>query len=656
MKKREKVQWGAGAAPSIKRVDPLRFCKSILLSVPPVAFIGTWAAWRPLPSLPMPPGSFVDHLSYGGAWVMHQFAPSFFSHKAQLFAAHIEALKNHGEIGGIYARLAMGAAAGLVPLGWAAWKYLRPRDGLIYLRGARRYSGKVAVDKLKAKLSPAVKRQPDHAIAPDIFYPKNLWTRHMLVVAGTGAGKSTVLRPLVQTIVKHDEQMLLFDPKGEFTRAFEKPILIAPWDERGWAWDIGGDMRNIGFARRFAAALILQGTDPMWANAARQLVVGSLLYLQRKYGIYWGWRQIADTLALPQPSLLKIMSRHFPEAVRAVERASVTTQGVLINLTAFCSPIFDLADAWGDTPADRRVSFFDWIKNPELAPRQIILQGNGAYPEITKGYVEGIFSVISGMVSSVELEDSPDRKVWIICEELPQMGKIPIRPLFELGRSRGLRCIAVCQDLAQLEEVHGAQTVKSLVSMSGSILIGQVSQGDTAETLAKALGAREVERRNISTSFGSGRSQSVSYARETIPLYTAAELGSRLGYDEDRKGVRFALALEGNIYELFWPTFPMKDARAAHIPSAWANGLVTPIGHHPMDNDDNSDHPDPVVAFAPSTTSTPHSDEPLWLDDGQAIPLDDASSSDDFSPFSQMWDGAVSSDKSFAEDASEQEQ
>lgn len=197
------------------------------------------------------------------------------------------------------------------------------------------------------------------------------------------------------------------------------------------------------------------------------------------------------------------------------------------------------------------------------------------------------------------------------------MGKIPIRPLFELGRSRGLRCIAVCQDLAQLEEVHGAQTVKSLVSMSGSILIGQVSQGDTAETLAKALGAREVERRNISSSSGSAGSQSVSYARETLPLYTASELGSRLGLDEKRGGVRFALALEGDAYELFWPTYPMSEVRPAHIPSPWALGLVSRAPHA---IEVTRTH----TAFEP-----PDANElPFWLDD-QAISLDDASVQDE---------------------------
>ena len=632
MRERDKVGWGV-AAPSIKHIQPGKFLRTSLAGGAVAAAFGVWASWRPLTNFLPPPSTLSYHCTQGAAWIVNRMAPAFFSNSAKAYQRYIEAIIATGEIHGLYSRLMVGAGCALIPIGWAAWRYLKPQDGLIFLRGAKRLEGPKAVKKLKAKLARSVRLRPDHEIAPDIAYPADLWTRHMLIVAGTGAGKSTILRPLIEKIVKSNEQMLLFDPKGEFTRAFRAPVLIAPWDERGWAWDIASDMRNIGFARRFATATVKEGTDPMWANAARQLVVGSMLYLRAVQGTGWGWRDLADTLALPQPRLLGIMKVHFPEAVRTVERASVTTQGVLINLTAFCSAIFDLADAWEDTPTSRRVSFYDWITLPELSPRQIILQGNGAYPDTTKSYVEGLFSVISGLVNSVELEDSPNRKMWIICEELPQMGKIPIRPLFELGRSRGLRCIGVCQDLAQLEEIHGAQTVKSLVSMSGSILIGQVSQGDTAETLAKALGAREVERRNISTSFGPGGSHSVSYARETIPLYTASELGSRLGLDTVRGGVTFALALEGNAYELFWPSYPMPEARPAHVPSKWALGLTRPVG---SDQKDLSDETDASPFDMPVKI-----DPAFWLDDEQALPAGDASCDDDLS-----WVEAILADDS----------
>ncbi|MCC7697078.1 type IV secretion system DNA-binding domain-containing protein [Janthinobacterium sp. EB271-G4-7A] len=207
------------------------------------------------------------------------------------------------------------------------------------------------------------------------------------------------------------------------------------------------------------------------------------------------------------------------------------------------------------------------------ARRQIILQGHGAYPDLTKGYLEGIIGTVSAIVNSVEMDDDESRKLWIIADESAQMGKVPIRPLLEVGRSRGVRCILACQDLAQLEEIHGALMVKAMVSMAGTVLVGQLMQGDTAEQMCKALGSREVERSNISYAAngggGSGSSTTLSFSRDEIAIYKPSELCSRLGPTPDGKGVRLALFTGGQAYELFWPHYKMKKARPAHVPAAW---------------------------------------------------------------------------------------
>ena len=228
-------------------------------------------------------------------------------------------------------------------------------------------------------------------------------------------------------------------------------------------------------------------------------------------------------------------------------------------------------------PPERRVSFVEWIQGSS-PHKQIILQGHGAYAELTKAYVEGIVGVVSAMVNSVEMADDPNRKIWFIADEFGQMGKIPVRPLFEVGRSRGVRCIVACQDFAQLEEIHGAPFVRALVGMCGTLLVGQIMQGETAEALCKAFGAREVERANVSSSSGgsgsgSGGSTTLSYNRDEVPLYKASELTSRLGLTHDGSGVVMLLFTGGNAYELRWPLYDMRRERLAHCPAPWTLGL-----------------------------------------------------------------------------------
>lgn len=569
--------WGGGAplAPSIKRVDPVGWAAASALAGLAVCFLVVWVLWRPFPGLPEPHGDLLDHAQMWAKLAARAVLPAMFQDDAKLYGAYWKGLADSGRVAIIW-RAACAALAGFAPAALLFRDFMTPRDNLIHVRGALRHEGPAATAALRKKLAQAAKKRPDHDIAPGVPYPSDMWTRHALLVGGTGSGKSTVVKPLIEKVIAARERLILFDPKGEFTSGFGEPAIIAPWDKRSFAWDIAKDMRNVGDMRRFAAAMIEGSQDPMWANASRQILVGFVIYLKRSRGNDWGWRELADLVAMPQASLLAMMSRHHPEAVRAVERASVTTQGILINLSSFCSSIFDLAEAWCEAPESRRISFVEWTLG-RGGQTQVILQGHGSYAELSKSYVRGIIEVIASIVNSVEMEDNPSRKLWIIADEFPQMGKVPIRPLFEVGRSRGVRCVLACQDLAQLEEIHGERMVKALVSMSGTLLVGQIMQGETAEQVAKAMGSREVERANVSTAFQGGaeasRSTTLSFARDETPLYKPSELGSRLGPTPDGKGVVMALVTGGGAYELFWPNYEMKPARPSHIPAEWTLGV-----------------------------------------------------------------------------------
>ena len=570
--------WGQAppGPPSTKRVDPLGWLLASLFAGFVVLSLALLLLWRPFPGLPAPPGALSLHAEHWAKLLARMFVPGWFEAAAKAYGIFwLETTS--AERAAILWRAGIALVLSVLPAFVLAKSFLRPRDGLIFLRGSRRFEGRAAVETLSSKLAERVASRPDHDIAPGVAYPADLWTRHVLVVGGVGSGKSTAMKPLIDRVVSSGEQLLLFDPKSEFTIGWARPAIMAPWDARSLAWDLARDMRNALDMRRFAAAMIRESQDPMWSNASRQLLVGLMIHLKEAQGFAWGWRELADLVALPQSELLPIMKRCHPEAIRAVEKASVTTAGILINLSSFCSSIFDLAEAWGEAPPERRVSFVEWTAGVSRHP-QIVLQGHGAYAELTKSYVEGIVGIVSAIVNSVEMRDDPKRKIWFIADEFAQMGKIPVRPLFEVGRSRGVRCVVACQDLAQLEEIYGAPMVKAIVAMSGTLLVGQMMQGDTAEALCKTFGTREVERANLSSSYqGAGgsanRSSTLSYNRDEIPLYKPSELASRLGLTADGKGVCLVLFTGGDAFELVWPHFAMREEREGHVPAPWTLGL-----------------------------------------------------------------------------------
>jgi hypothetical protein len=293
------VDWGAAApaAPSTKRVDALGWLVNSAILGSACGLGALAAAWLPLLGFDPPPGALGFHVAHAAKWCVHAALPHWFVADASAYGA-------------------------LAPGAWLARSALAPHDGLIPLRGAKRFEGRQASEALRAAFARRAKARPDHPIAPGVPFPSDMWARHVLLVAGTGAGKSTCLRPLIAKVVQSGESLLLFDPKGEFTKAFAEPGIMAPWDARSLCWDIAKDLRNVGDMRRFAGAMIREAQDPMWSNSARQLLVGFLIYLKSTRGEDWGWRELADVMATPQAGVLSIMSAHHPEASSSTSRRS----------------------------------------------------------------------------------------------------------------------------------------------------------------------------------------------------------------------------------------------------------------------------------------------------------------------------------------------
>lgn len=525
------------------------------------------ALWRDLPGLPAPAGSLATHAGYWFSLALHALAPDWHAARASEYLAHLSALSARGQIAPIVWRVAVSGALAVAPALLLAPSCWRAMDGLLHVRGPSRLAGRAAVKALNKALRRAVKARPDHYITPLVQYPADLWTRHTLVVGGVGSGKTTALLPIAERVSARGENLVAFDTKGDFTSALPRAALIAPWDARSDAWDIARDLRAIGDIRRFAEALVPQGTDPFWANASREILVGSILYLRQSQGQLWGWADLAAELVRPMHELKALMDRFNPTAARLIEKPGITAQGILSSLSAHCAPITDLGAAWGHLPLARRVSLVEWaLAKPARA--QIIVQGHASYPQLTKFLAQGMLGAVAGLASSPQLSDSWERKLWLIADEAAQMGKAPLQEICSVGRSKGIRAVIATQDFAQLESIHGKEAVQSLISMCGTLIVGQLAPGQTAETLAKALGSREVERRNVSVS-APGGATTVSFAREDLPLYKASELGTRLGKDAKGTGMVMALATGGSVYELTWPIVQRRPRRRPHVPAPW---------------------------------------------------------------------------------------
>lgn len=466
-------------------------------------------------------------------------------------------------------RLVLGgqlALAGVVAAlaGYMAWrKTAIPVDGYLHIRGRRLLEGDAAlrVAKAVAKAETEGKSErEDILIHPKIRLATSRVSRHGIVFGKVGGGKTTIFLPVLAEILAKRHKVIIFDIKGDFTSKFwvkgGAAAILAPWDRRSLIWDIARDCQSRQDAARFATYLIKDSKDPMWSAAARQLCVGFLVHLQMTRGESWGWKDLADLLATPEKELLAMMLEANPEAIRAVEQTGTTTTGILINLSAFLSVIYDLAEAWPHRISGRMFSVQQWIFDEDSPHRGILLGGNKEFGPLMTAFAGALVAQAAACVCSPRLADSQTRRLYFVLDEFPQLGKVDIEPLVAVGRSKGARVWIGLQDFGQLKKLYGADEAQAIAAMIGTLICAGAAPGETAKFIADMAGSREVERSSLSTSIQGGASAastSHTWQRETIPVLSESQ-ASGLGPVSGTREIRALMLNFGDdALVLRWP-------------------------------------------------------------------------------------------------------
>lgn len=400
-----------------------------------------------------------------------------------------------------------------------------------HVRGRRRLQGEAARKAWVKAEGENADGLHIHPCLPSIT--KSRETRHILIFGGVGSGKTQTLLPLMRAARARGDRMLIFDNKGDFTPDFPsrrmpyngqevevEDVIFAPWDSRAVPWAVAKDVSTLSAAREFAARMIVEPAgsgNPMWVNASRQVLVTCLVELQSTRPGDWGFSNLVAGLTRPVDQLTEVAKRYFPEAVKALGdggQRNVTTDGIQINLMSYLSLIFDLARAW---PKPGIFSIRDWLSEKNKSTKSVILQHTDEFKSLARAFNSAILELASQLINSPLIQESNTRRLWFFLDEFPQLGKVEaVFPLCEIGRSKGIRVVIGMQDIAQSKKIYGAELTEALLSMVGTHVVTRVSAGETANYITeKLVGEREVERLDVSTSSGTGRSPGIFTAGGT---------------------------------------------------------------------------------------------------------------------------------------------
>ena len=455
-----------------------------------------------------------------------------------------------------------------------AVRFARPAHRV--LRGRRLLSGEQAWKSfLQSAKSEIAQSGRGLTFLPSLMLSRERETRHWLIWGSVGAGKTQTMLHLILAALARGDGVLVIDVKGDMTATLPgDPLLIAPQDARSLIWDIARDCRTKQDARELANRLIPDSHDPMWADAAREVVIVCVAALQATQGERWTWHDLHALGTAKVETLLAMAHKYHVDAVRLLENPdSRTTQSVLSTFQASMHVVATLGDAWshGD---QGRFSVTEWLHHP-TSHRPVILQHDPRYPGLSNIWIGGMLALLAASVGSPSLKESRERRIWIFADEFPQLPKLnTFSTVLDLGRSKGVIAVLCAQDLAQLRATYGHGRANAWVGMIGTKIITRINAGPGAEEASRLIGDQEVEREERSDTVVGGRaSVTTSRRRETRRVITADEIATRLGPREDAMRV-LMLGLGSDALELSVPYVTLPILRPGHIAAAWSKPVA----------------------------------------------------------------------------------
>ncbi len=484
--------------------------------------------------------------------------------------------------------------AGLLALFGFALSLRLDSVSLKVLRGTRLQTGRQG---LKAFARAAAAECQVHGkgveLMPSVPLGREREARHFLIVGSVGGGKTQTMLHLIDEALSRGDGLLVLDTKGDMMGGLPAdgdPLLVAPHDQRSLVWDVAADCSIKQDARELAARFIPPSSDPMWSQAAQEILVACIVYLQSTRGKEWGWGDLQRVVTADVGTLAAYAKDHNPNALRLLDQPeSKTTLSILTTFQTHMQIVSVLAEAWSD-PSARRFSIRNWLHHPTRY-RPLILQHDPGYPELSRIWIGSMLGLLASAVGSPTLAESRERRVWLFLDEFPQLPPIKQFPTFlELGRSKGVAVVIGAQDTAQIRAVYGQDQAKSWFGMTGTKIITRINASEAAEDISRLIGEQEVERRTKSSTQSGGKSSvTESTQREMRRVITASEIGSRLGPTKD--GVRVLLiGLGEDVYELELPYLKLRQLREPIVPAGWTRPLSRV---RLSDRTDDDTHPTP---------------------------------------------------------------
>lgn len=413
----------------------------------------------------------------------------YFGDRVDAFAASVRSI------------LTWSCCAYLLSAGYFILFFVRSRkmSDTRFVRGAFR----IPLARLRSYLDKDVRAEKDgrrNLSVCGLPLPRELETRHMLIMGTTGTGKSVLINQVIGQIVQRmdecqtNEKTIVYDVKGEFLSKHYRlgDLIFYPPDTRSLRWSFFNEVRTDEDIKVLSEIIFKPpketNADPFWGNAAKAVFIAGLRYLKMKGEI--SNADIWSFFAQNKEGIIKKIKELPLEQQGALKHIESDGSGPAQSVISVLTEKIDWFE--GITGLDGNFSFRKYISSG--ANKNLFLLNIKNYADTFRPLMTFVFDMmIRETLSLPDTNQREKRRIWFCIDEIGSLNQIGVLlDLLTVARSKGGCLIVANQDLGKVEDVYGRANTRTFYNNFNINFILRLNDPDTADFLSKSIGEQEV--------------------------------------------------------------------------------------------------------------------------------------------------------------------
>ncbi|AMS32668.1 hypothetical protein AEM42_10245 [Betaproteobacteria bacterium UKL13-2] len=327
----------------------------------------------------------------------------------------------------------------------------------------------------------------------EIYVPKALEDRHVLVVGTTGVGKSTLIRHFLKTIRARGSRAIVADLGAEFRDEFARAgdRFFHPGETGSVLWNPIHEIEKDSDVELVLQSIVPTGNtdeEEVWLGKTRDFL-----------------KVITYALLAKGELTLSNLRRH------VVEMGEKELQKFFVEHGSRFEP-----NSMNSTIRQMAVSAVEGLRFSSEAPnfsiREFVRNGKGVLylcpTNQSRAAVSGMINALVNLAIAETMSSATGARyspMFLIVDELSSFQIGDLQGVLEKGRKYNLTAICGMQTIAQLHQKFGPNGSAVLMSCFRTKVVFNPGEAETASSMAIELGKQVVERDTRSHSGGGSR-------------------------------------------------------------------------------------------------------------------------------------------------------